>query len=248
MSFPVFENKHLEKALFSPEDLPQKKKLPKNLPKKCILVYSRHLMSYIKRRYKPKKIKEFLVGMDYYWYKDIAFVKMKGIGAPHAVTAFEELISLGTKTFLNIGIAGGMDDFGIYVCDKAVRDEGTSYHYSPHAKYSYPDEKLTKELEKVLVKNDVPYVKGPTWTIDAPYRETVTEVKHYISEGVKTVEMEASALFAVAKVRKVRIAAAFSVSDLVLPEKWDPHFDKKHIKVRLNKLLDSAVELLVGLK
>lgn len=248
MSFPVFENKHLEKALFSPADLPRNKNLPKDLPKKAILIYSRHSMSYIKKRYKPKKIKEFLVGMDYYWYKDIAFVKVNGIGAPHVATVFEELVSLGHKTFLNIGIAGGMEDFGVYVCDRAIRDEGTSSHYLKHEKYSYPDKSLTLELHKVLIKNKVDFKVGTTWTIDAPYRETVTEVKHYQKEGVKTVEMEASALFVVAKVRNVKVAAAFSVSDLVLPEKWDPHFDKKHIRVRLNKLLDSAVELMVGLK
>jgi len=247
MSYPNFVNKHLEKALFGPKDFSAKNIL-KNFPENALIVYSRHLLDYIKRKYRPKKLKKVIVGADVYLHKNIAIIKMKGIGAPHAVTAFEEIICFGVKNFLNIGIAGGLDDFGIYVCDKAIRDEGASSHYLAHEKYAYPDKKLTEELEKVLQKNKVEYKKGTTWTIDAPYRETVVEVKHYQSEGVKTVEMEASALFAVAKLRGVRVASAFSVSDLVLPGKWEPHFDRRHIKIRLNKLVDSAIELLRGMK
>jgi len=41
--------------------------------------------------------------------------------------------------------------------------------------------------------------------------------------------MEASALFAVAKIRNVKIAAAFVVSDVLGEEKWDPQFDSKHV-------------------
>jgi len=57
--------------------------------------------------------------------------------------------------------------------------------------------------------------------------------------------MEASALFAVAKIRNVKIAAAFVVSDVLGEEKWDPQFDSKHVKQKLNKLLDVAVECLL---
>jgi uridine phosphorylase len=248
MTFPQFENKHLEEALFSPSELPRKKDLQKNLPKKCIIVYSKDSINYIKRKYKPKKIKKMMVGGDYYWYKDIAFIKMTGIGSPHAVTAFEELIHQGMKTILNIGMAGGLQDFGIFLCNRAIRDEGTSHHYLPCEKYSYPNKELTKKLEKDLIKNRLPYQVGTTWTIDAPYRETKKEIVHYQKEGVKTVEMEASALFAVAKLRNVKIASAFAVSDWVLPEKWDPQFKKKHVKDLLNNLVDVAVNCLEGLK
>ena len=34
----------------------------------------------------------------------------------------------------------------------------------------------------------------PTWTTDAPYRETVEEITRYRGEGILTVEMEAAAL------------------------------------------------------
>ena len=58
--------------------------------------------------------------------------------------------------------------------------------------------------------------------------------------------MEASALFAVAKLRKVKIAAAFVVSDILGEDKWDPNFDAKHVKQSLNKLMDAAVDCLLN--
>jgi uridine phosphorylase len=169
---------------------------------------------------------------------------MKGIGSPHAATILEELISLGGKEFLNIGLAGGLDTFGIYLCEAAIRDEGTSHHYLPQGKYSYPDSKLTQRLARCLKKNRIEFTRGITWTIDAPYRETKTEIAHYKKEGVKTVEMEASALFAVAKMRKVKIASAFAVSDIVGGEAWDPQFQAKHVVQNVNKLFDVGVECL----
>jgi purine-nucleoside phosphorylase len=54
--------------------------------------------------------------------------------------------------------------------------------------------------------------------------------------------MEASALFAVAKVRKVRIASAFVVSDILGEKKWNPQFDATHTKQKLKKLVDVAVD------
>ena len=58
---------------------------------------------------------------------------------------------------------------------------------------------------------------GATWTTDAPYRETAEEVAYYRGDGVLTVEMEASAVFAVAQARGVHLASAV-VLDAVLGE------------------------------
>jgi uridine phosphorylase len=168
---------------------------------------------------------------------------MSGIGSPNAVTVIEELIALGGKFFINRGYAGGLQNEGVFLCQKALRDEGTSYHYIKDGQYIYPDKKLTKKLEKSLKKQNLNYKKGITWTIDAPYRETKAEITHYKKQGISTVEMEASALFAVAKYRKVKIASAFVVSD-TLGEKWEPKFHHRKVKESLNKLFDAAVDCL----
>lgn len=48
------------------------------------------------------------------------------------------------------------------------------------------------------------------------------ELIHYRSEGVMTVEMEASALFAVGQLRGIETSAVFVVSDLLTEKGWEP--------------------------
>ena len=239
MAFPNFENKHLEEALFHPLQFVKYKKWNKNnLPKKYIFTYQRAAKAHFLRKFKPKKISFGLI--DIYVYKDIGFLKINGIGSPNAVATFEEIVALGGKEFLNIGTAGGLQKPGVFLCTKAVRDEGTSSHYLTHEKFSYPDNYLTKMFGKTLIAKGLSPIEAPTWTIDAPYRETKAEIERYRAEGVATVEMEASSLFAVAKYRNVKIASAFVVSD-ILGKKWDPQFHKISLKKTLNLLIDAGV-------
>ena len=248
MTYPNFKNKHLEEALFNPQDyFDYKKKFENNekIPKKYIIIYYPKILNYFKRKYKPKRTKlDRLISI--YQFKDVGVVCLTGIGSPHAVTVMEELIALGGKEFFNIGSAGGLDSFGIFLCSKSIRDEGTSHHYISKSKFSYPDKELTKSLEKYLLKNSISFENGVSWTIDAPYRETKSEINKYKKENVKTVEMESSALFAVAKFRKVKIASAFVVSDLVGNDEWNPKFDAKDVNQKLNKLFETAFECLLN--
>lgn len=244
MVYPQFKNKHAEAALFNPQDYVKWTKSSKGgKPRKYILIYYPKLLKYFKRRHKTKEILIYRL-ITVHKYKNIGIALMTGIGAPHAATVLEELIALGGREFLNIGSAGGLTDFGVFLCDKAIRDEGTSHHYLPNGKYSYPDKKLMNRLGRAMKKQGLNFQKGTTWTIDAPYRETKAEVKHYRTQGVKTVEMEASALFSVAKIRKVKIAAAFVVTDVLGEDKWDPQFDAKRVNQKLERLMDAAVECL----
>ncbi|RSN73298.1 phosphorylase family protein [Candidatus Methanodesulfokora washburnensis] len=57
------------------------------------------------------------------------------IGAPAAAAILEEAIACGAKMIIEVGLAGGLQEFlkpaDIIVVMEAVRDEGTSYHYLP---------------------------------------------------------------------------------------------------------------------
>jgi uridine phosphorylase len=245
MAYPNYENKHLEESLFSAVDFIKWREYKKKKgPTKYLIIYYPYLLNYFKNKYHPKKIRLYRL-LTVYQYKNMGVIQMTGIGGPNAATVLEEAIALGGKEFLNIGSAGGLHDFGIFLCDRAVRDEGTSHHYIAHGKYSYPDKKLTEKLGKYMKKQGLEFETATTWTIDAPYRETKAEIQHYKKEGVKTVEMEASALFAVAQVRKVKIASAFVISDVLGEKKWDPQFDAVEKKKKLKKLLDAAVNCLI---
>ena len=129
MAFPKFKNKHLEEALFTAHDYGSYKKWGKNaFPKKMIFCYQRSILSYFKRKYRGKfeKIKLYN-NQEILRIGDIGFIRMNGIGAPHAVTFMEEMIACGTREFINMGTAGGLSETGVFLCNKAVRDEGTSH-------------------------------------------------------------------------------------------------------------------------
>jgi uridine phosphorylase len=245
MPFPKLKNKHLAEALFSPEDFISYKKWDKDkFPSKIIITYQKRPLAYFKRKFKGKYTTMKLIGMHKLLIMgDIGFIKMSGIGAPHAVTAFEEIICMGGKEFINMGSAGGLADKGIFLCSKSVRDEGTSHHYIRDGIYSYPDKELTERLRRSLEKKGFTFKIGPSWTIDAPYRETKKEIAHYKKIGICTVEMESSALFAVAKTRDVKIASVFVVSD-VLGEKWDPQFHTFDYRHTLNQMVDVCIDCL----
>jgi len=133
---------------------------------------------------------------------------------------------------------------GVMLCTKAVRDEGVSHHYLTPEEYSYPDEALTELLRTSFRDRGIPFVEGAAWTIDAPYRETVAEARHYQERGVIAVEMEAAALFAVAKYREVAIATAFVSSDSLAEMTWTPSHGTPEVVTALRTLFDAAVDAL----
>ena len=101
--------------------------------------------------------------------------------------AAEELIAAWVSEFLIIGTAGGLNpnmEIGDFVlCTKALRDEGVSHHYLASSRYVWPNRKLTARIGRIM-KSEGGFRRGPTWTIDAPYIETVEEVKRCSKEFI----------------------------------------------------------------
>jgi uridine phosphorylase len=179
----------------------------------------------------------------------VGVVEGFGYGAPAAAIVLEELATLGARRFINLGMAGALPsevDFGeVVLCTAAVRDEGVSHHYVPAARYAYPSSMLTEDLRQMLRQQGTKFVEGPTWTIDAIYRETVDEAMAYRDEGVVTVDMESAALFTIAQVRGVDIAAIFAVSDhLLAGDEWQLSPDKAVVASGLTSVLDTALAVL----
>ncbi len=178
----------------------------------------------------------------------VGMVGRFGIGAPAAANRLEDLAAAGVERFVAIGLAGALQpEMGIgdlVVCTGAVRDDGVSHHYLPGAAQALPSAGLTDRLGAALARQGRPLHHGPTWTIDAPYRETVEELRHYREQGVLTVEMEAAALAAVADVRGVEFAAGFTVSDSLAGDSWSPHFEDPLVDSGLDLLVRAAVQTL----
>jgi len=242
-NYPINKNKYKYKAHTGVKVFVEYKKnmciYPAELELEGVIVcYSGRLMKYVEENECIKKIKGF--DGDFYILEDrdcrIGIMGNFGIGAPAVVTMLEEVLTYGVKNIISVGEAGslqkGVRIGDVVLCKKSIRDEGTSYHYLKPAKYVKPDKQLNKRIVKSLKKAGLSFTKGINWTIDTPYRETKKEIEEYKKEGVVTVDMEASALLAVARYRKVNASALFVVSDYVGGKKWQQEYHNSYSKLK----------------
>lgn len=253
--YPTLGKKQSLEALITPkkymEYLKKIKKYPSfDPPEAVILCYQRSLYEFAKKNFEVTACDGFFPQLQFLnkTNKKIAVMGQFGIGAAPAAIIMEELIAYGVKKFISMGTAGSLQpDLGIgelVLCDKAICDEGTSRHYLDIEKFVYPNRELTQKAENILTSKNIKFKKGSSWTIDAPYRETIHEVRHYRHEGILTVEMEASALFAVAEYRNVPMASLLTISDLLHDDEWHPEFHSNQTQVSLEKLLELSIEIL----
>jgi purine-nucleoside phosphorylase len=90
----------------------------------------------------------------------------------------------------------------LIIIDRALRDEGTSYHYLAPSDYSPADERLVGLAGRSLAAGGMPVQMGAAWTTDAPFRETADAIGAAHAAGILAVEMEAAALYAFAAARE----------------------------------------------
>lgn len=170
------------------------------------------------------------------------FVAGPAVGAPMAVMTLEKLIALGARKVIVSGWCGsllpGVEPLSVVLPTWAVCEEGTSPHY-PISGRAEADPGLRCFLEKFLPDRGFTVRSGPIWTTDALYRETRDKVRQYGAQGIVAVEMEYSALAAVAVFRRISLAAALIVSDSLWQETWQPKYKNKEFRRRSTALLEA---------
>lgn len=222
-------------------------------PSFCLISFFRDLNEYVKDKFNAKEFKyrenSYVLLFDYKG-KNILYIPSE-YGAPNAGKTLEEMIALGAEKIIFLGSVGVITDSikrgEIIVPDKAIRDEGTSFHYEEASVFSYPDHELLKIITGFLEQSAIKFRVGGTWTTDAIYRETPGKLKKIKHMGVLSVDMEASALFSVAKYRKKKIAGMFISGDSISTLKWVHRKEKDYIERTLEqkkKLLEYAIEII----
>ena len=219
------ENK---KAVINPGDFHKK---IENMPKVAIACFSHLLFQNIVAGGKCIKIGELhntnaykdIYELDYKGKKLALF--LVGVGAPSAAGDIEDMYSMGVEKFIIFGNCGvldnNIDDCAVIIPTKALRDEGTSFHYMAPSRSIDLNKKYVNEFKKILNDFGYKYVEGTTWTTDAFYRETRDKVNRRKDEGAIVVEMEASAMQAVADFRGVDMFIFFYAGDNLAGENWD---------------------------
>lgn len=146
-------------------------------------------------------------------------VTSTGIGCPSAAIAMEELVRVGAKTFIRVGTSGsiqpGTKSGELAIVTAAIRDEGTSLHYMPAEFPAVAHYEVVQALRSAAVAKGLTHRVGISQSKDSFYGEVEPEHsgvtqrlldrwKAWEIGGAICSEMEASALFVLASMLRVR--------------------------------------------
>lgn len=209
---PILRGKHRQApSIFTPDALLREARRQKRIedgavPDICILDPDGDIVRSLRR----KELARRLVVWPCY-HTELYVFEQEGltygvvggaVGAAFAVLVAEELFASGCRFLLSITSAGQIlpvqDPPYFIIIDRALRDEGTSYHYVAPADYSFADASLVALANTALAECNIAVHVGSTWTTDAPFRETAEAIHAARAGGIMAVEMEAAALYAFA--------------------------------------------------
>ena len=224
------------------------------MPEVAIACFSHNLFNSIVAGGKCVKIGELhntsedkdIYEIDYKGHK-FALFKM-GVGAPVAAVDIEDVHTMGANKFIVFGNCGVLDDkiedCGVIIPTGALRDEGTSFHYAKPSRMIALNKKYNSEFKAILKDFGYSYTEGITWTTDAFYRETRDKVNRRKEEGAIVVEMEASAMQAVADFVGAEMFIFFYAGDNLANEEWDIRSLQGEVKLdEKSKIAYLALEL-----
>ncbi len=213
---PLFQNKHFDRpAVFHPENLLRETRRQKSLPtgsvpRVCILDPDGDIVAHLLRNNQAERDPVWAcyhTTLHRFLRDGMAFgIIGCAVGGPFAVLLAEQLFVSGCEILVSITSAGQIVPIRtppyFVLIEKALRDEGTSHHYLPSAKYVHLLPSVRERLDQGLNHFTPAVERGAAWTTDAPYRETAEAIEAARAEGVLAVEMEAASLYAFAQAKQ----------------------------------------------
>ena len=189
---------------------PTHENLNLKLPQKAVFAF---LGNYIEKYAKEhnctqaglfiSSTKSYPIYITQYKGSDICFCQAP-VGAAAAVQILDWLIGYGVTEIISTGSCGVLQDLPentFLVPIKALRDEGTSYHYMKPSRFIDINTTALSAIKATLNNRGLPYTEVVTWSTDGFYRETKAKIAYRKAEGCSVVEMECAALAACAQFR-----------------------------------------------
>jgi uridine phosphorylase len=249
------------RPVFGPSDFKAYLAERKGVPKSEISVPEDIIFTYDTGIFRAAIARTAAVPVSWYIYHDRLYRGMIDgkpvgivhamVGAPAASMNLEELVAYGARRVYELGLSGAIDTAlepgDIVVLGGAYSDEGTSKHYyRANSKRFDSSPSLTRRVRASLREVNMKHVFGDAWTVDAPYRETVEKILRFRRKGARIVNMESSAIFAIANYRGVDVCSIQIVSDVVTERGWAAAFHKEIVDRRRNEVLAAVLHLLRG--
>lgn len=202
--------------------MPTHEGLSLNLPEKAVFAFLRDCIDDFARENNAKIVADFISMTKTY---PIYVLNYKGeeiclcqapVGAAAATQILDWLIGYGVRKVISTGCCGVLADIpenAFLVPVRALRDEGTSYHYLPPSRYVELNRDVISVIKTVMAEKGLPCTECITWTTDGFYRETAEMVAYRKSEGCSAVEMECAALSACAQLRQASFGQILFTAD-----------------------------------
>lgn len=209
---PILDLKsHSAPSIFLPGNMLREARRQKNLsempvPQVCILDPDGDLLRQLQRANSTTSCSAWAcyhTTMYEFQHAGVRFgIIGNAVGAAFSVLLAEQAFASGCELLISLTSAGQIiaSEQAPYfiLIERALRDEGTSYHYLPPSRFADADPALTQPVFTALLAAGRHVHLGATWTTDAPFRETETAIAAARAEGILAVEMEAAALYAFA--------------------------------------------------
>lgn len=224
-------------------------------PRLGISCFSKKLQDAILEKYGGEIISFFVTedgGVPIYAvnYKGerVAFYLSK-VGAPAVAMQMEEAYIMGLEKLMVIGSCGTLDskiEFGhLIIPISGVRDEGTSYHYAPAERLMEMNPRVVKAITSTLEALGYSYVCGKTWTTDGLFRETKNKLEVRKNQGCIVVDMEYTAMQAVADFRGISFGQILYTEDNLDSDCWEDRGYLPTIKEKSTMLSDIIFECVI---
>jgi len=168
------------------------------------------------------------------------------LGAAAAALLLEKMIVLGVRKVWLVSCCGVLDPalgFGdLLVGYRSVSGEGVSKYYTDRL-VGEPGHDASGELRALAGQLADTVGDGVIWSTDAPYREQ-RSILIGLREtyGVNGVDMEFSALCAVAEFRGISLGGLFVVSDLLWTRNWKPGFGSAEFRKKNTMLIRRIID------
>jgi purine-nucleoside phosphorylase len=173
-------------------------------------------------------------------------VLFQALGSPVAALALESLIASGAKKIILLGFCGSLSK-SFTIADavsisQALSEEGTSRLYFSKKRTFPASLALKKHLDGILRSSGLPFKTGTIVSTDAPFRETKSWLRKNQNRGAELVDMETSAVFALAEFHGIEAASLQLVSDELWSGKWKTGFSSSALE---NRVKDYFLPLLI---
>ena len=170
-----------------------------------------------------------------------------GIGSPSAAIAVEELAAVGVETFIRVGTTGalqsGIEIGDMVVATGAAKDEGTTERYEDTAVPAVPEYHALSALVDAAEANDEDVHVGPVATDDAFYAETDEYVADWEAAGLLAVEMEAAAIFSLARRKGLSAGAICTVDGNLVEGTQKGETDDEELPEKAKNNVDRAIDI-----